>query len=639
MILPRFGWLSLASVLLVGLSTPLGAQQSTDDGSVERPRIFLDKSPRIVQYQLSRLDNERLLLVERQRDDEKYIPVYTAILTRAGISPQYREEAVAALVKLQASTVGAVLLDALQKLDPDDRQTRRTAQPLIAMLLRQPGDALRSLAEELTAATASDNRLIRSIGYAGLIAAGMTDAAQQRAWSDPQASQDWLAAISLVPEPAQRSALREAVVELLETTGSPALRQAAITALAEIPRDQRDTFRRAAAMIQQPETRAAAVRTALRVPADQRDPQVSQSLVKTLVAYAESTPAAERTSDAFIDAMQLADQLMPQLPVEQAKAARRRLREVTVRVIRIRTVEEEMRYDLPFFAVEAGRPVQVILENEDLMPHNLVITTPGNLKAVAELGLAAGPRNGWQGKAYVPESELVMHATAAVQPHQQGRLTFEAPREPGEYPYVCTFPQHWSRMYGVMVVVEDLDAFMQNPIPPADPIGSNRSFVQDWKVEDLAGQLDEGLRGRSLEIGRRIFEEASCAGCHKIQGEGGVIGPELTGVFDRWKGDRVAVLREILEPSHRIDDRYAMQLVLTFDGRTVSGIVLEETKEQITLLSNPEEDEPTVIPQDEIEEIVKTSTSMMPKALLDQYTRDEIFEMLFYLEKASQSSD
>jgi putative heme-binding domain-containing protein len=194
-------------------------------------------------------------------------------------------------------------------------------------------------------------------------------------------------------------------------------------------------------------------------------------------------------------------------------------------------------------------------------------------------------------------------------------------------------------MYGVMVVVEDLDAFMQNPIPPADPIGSNRSFVKNWKVADLAGKLDEGLRGRSLEIGKRIFAEASCAGCHKIQGKGGVIGPELTGLYDRWKGDRVAILREILEPSHRIDDKYAMHLVLTFDGRTVSGILVEETKEQITLMSNPEEAEPTVIPQDDIEEVVKTSTSMMPKAILDQYTQDEIFEMLFYLENASQAAD
>ena len=42
-------------------------------------------------------------------------------------------------------------------------------------------------------------------------------------------------------------------------------------------------------------------------------------------------------------------------------------------------------------------------------------------------------------------------------------------------------------MYGVMVVVEDLDTWMKNPVEPANPIGSNRSFVADWKVDDLKG--------------------------------------------------------------------------------------------------------------------------------------------------------
>ena len=52
------------------------------------PRIFLDKSPRIVWYQLNRLTNQWLLMVERTTDDDKYAPVYAAILTRAGMARQ-----------------------------------------------------------------------------------------------------------------------------------------------------------------------------------------------------------------------------------------------------------------------------------------------------------------------------------------------------------------------------------------------------------------------------------------------------------------------------------------------------------------------------------------------------------------------
>ena len=85
---------------------------------------------------------------------------------------------------------------------------------------------------------------------------------------------------------------------------------------------------------------------------------------------------------------------------------------------------------------------------------------------------------------------------------QSERLTFTAPSEPGEYPYVCTFPRHWMRMYGVMIVVDDLDAYAAAPFKPKDPIGSNRDFVKSWKLVDFDGELPEALRGRSPEIER-----------------------------------------------------------------------------------------------------------------------------------------
>ena len=123
--------------------------------------------------------------------------------------------------------------------------------------------------------------------------------------------------------------------------------------------------------------------------------------------------------------------------------------EVVVRVVLIHTVEEEMRYDVPWFAVEAGRDIQVVLKNEDLMPHNLVLATPGSLQEVAIEGAALGPKIGDSGKQYVPVSPNVLQASKMVASEKTERMTFKAPTEPGEYPYVCTFPGHWMRMYGV----------------------------------------------------------------------------------------------------------------------------------------------------------------------------------------------
>jgi hypothetical protein len=50
------------------------------------------------------------------------------------------------------------------------------------------------------------------------------------------------------------------------------------------------------------------------------------------------------------------------------------------------------------------------------------------------------------------------------------RLRFAAPKEPGAYNFVCTFPGHWVRMYGVMLVVDSLDSWEAKPTVPIDPM-------------------------------------------------------------------------------------------------------------------------------------------------------------------------
>ena len=289
-----------------------------------------------------------------------------------------------------------------------------------------------------------------------------------------------------------------------------------------------------------------------------------------------------------------------------------------------------------YFAVEAGRPAQLILKNEDLMPHNLVITMPGKLKDIALLAATMAPDEAPDGKQYVPKSEDVLFATGMVSANKQESLTFTAPLEPGEYPYVCTFPNHWMRMYGVMVVVKDLDAWLKDPQTPKDPIGNNRSFVRNWKFHDLESEIESGTRGRSDEIGARIFKEATCAQCHPIGTEGRNIGPSLTDVATRWKSDKAGILREILEPSHKIDPKFASYSVLTDEGIVYSGILVSESKESISILSGADQKGPMVIAREDISNMAKSSLSIMPNGLMDQYTKDEIFELLAYLLKQKQ---
>ncbi|MCC6511205.1 MAG: c-type cytochrome, partial [Pirellulaceae bacterium] len=613
------GW--LAGHGAIGLAQESHTHHQADSpAGPKAPKLFLDKSPKVVEYQLKRLSNAELLLAERRVDSPKYIPVYAAILSRAAIPTGERRAAAEALAKLKSSSVVVELLAALGALTADDAETARSARDLISSLLAEPKAELLAQASVLSQSLASSTSWARRAAAAALLTAGQVAAVRAHAKTDASGALDALTAIAWLPDAAARSALRGDVVAMLASAQPVEVRRQAIRTLGTIAVEGPDKFARLVKLYDESELRDEAVRAMLGVPAAERDRGLVEPLATRLVVAAEATPIADRTSDSYIDAVQLAETLLPVLPEATSRAYRARLQAVSVRVVRIRTVEEEMRYDIKYFAVEAGRPVEIVLKNEDLMPHNLVITVPGALKEIAMVAATMAPDQVTDGKQYVPASDKVLWATTMVPAGKQERLAFEAPKVPGEYPFVCTFPNHWMRMYGVMVVVPDLDAWQKQPTTPADPIGNNRSFVRKWTMPDLVPELGTGLRGRSAEIGARLLKEATCLQCHKMRGEGGIVGPDLTDVAKRLKGDHQALLQELLDPSHKVDARYAVQQVLTTEGKVYSGSVVEETKESLSLIASPDQPMPIKIARDDIDEIVKSSKSIMPVGLLDQYT-------------------
>lgn len=124
-------------------------------------------------------------------------------------------------------------------------------------------------------------------------------------------------------------------------------------------------------------------------------------------------------------------------------------------VIRIKALENEMKYDLKTFKVQAGKPVQIIFQNPDFMQHNLVITMPGAMETVGKAADKLATAADGAAKHYVPDIPQVLYHTRLVNPQETVTLDFIAPAKPGDYPYVCTFPGHWSIMNGVMKVVEE----------------------------------------------------------------------------------------------------------------------------------------------------------------------------------------
>ncbi len=114
--------------------------------------------------------------------------------------------------------------------------------------------------------------------------------------------------------------------------------------------------------------------------------------------------------------------------------------------------------------MKAGKPVEFLFENIDLMPHNFVITQPGALEEIGLAGRGVGHRARCRGPQLRAEVEQGA-AVAAACSSRASRRSSASPRRRSRasIPIVCTYPGHWRRMYGALYVVDDLDEYLANP--------------------------------------------------------------------------------------------------------------------------------------------------------------------------------
>lgn len=465
-------------VLLLGVAS-IAAQEPP-------PRILLDQSPRAVEYQLARLSDDRLAQVERKPDDVRYVPVYYALLTRAGMSPEIREEAVAALTTLEQTSRTAVLLAAISRVTDANAAA---ADTLARLLLAQPAADLAGARAHMATVAADASASPRSLeaAYAAMMRA---DREVAPAWSEAATRQHLgylLRGVRHLPSDADADVLRAGlfprVAALVTGDANGDERLAAIEAVAWIGRDA-DAFGLLARVVADDADNApaiaAAVRGLLRVPQATWPGGGIESLARALLARLTRIPPDARTEPDAIDATALAERLVGELPAERARALRAELRDLGVRVVRIEALPEQVAFDLRWFVVEAGRPVQIVLVNPDAMPHNLVIGVPGSLERIGTEGGNMPMPDDPQVKPFVPNLPEVLHATRLVRQGDTDRLSFIAPETPGDYIFACTFPGHWTRMYGVMLVVSDLEAWEAAPTPPIDPMtGQSFGDTQD----------------------------------------------------------------------------------------------------------------------------------------------------------------
>jgi azurin len=101
------------------------------------------------------------------------------------------------------------------------------------------------------------------------------------------------------------------------------------------------------------------------------------------------------------------------------------------------------------------------------MPHNLVVVEPGARERVSIEAMALPPEHvDRSGRAWVTESREIVAATKLLETGQSETLRLRPIREEGVYEYVCTFPGHWTVMFGQLVITKDVEAYLKaNPAP------------------------------------------------------------------------------------------------------------------------------------------------------------------------------
>jgi putative heme-binding domain-containing protein len=176
-----------------------------------------------------------------------------------------------------------------------------------------------------------------------------------------------------------------------------------------------------------------------------------------------------------------------------------------------------------------------------------------------------------------------------------------------------------------------LDSWVE-PAPKLRASKKKRNFVQDWKMADLTGDLEQVAHGRNFAQGQDAVFATQCLMCHRMGDEGGAVGPELTGIASRFSVHDI--LESILEPSKVISEQYANIDFVLKNGATATGRVISETDDTIVLRPSMLAPGTQEIHKADIKSREVSKISPMPPGLVNMLSKQEILDLLAYLEAA-----
>ena len=412
-------------------------------------RMLLPSDPAVLRFVLGRLSDSELTKATPAE------PVWLAQLERVGVPPAAKQTALRALAKKRATSFATELALALVQLEAAGSNNGLTT-PLLDLLTVLPPaelapgrDALQKLA-----ATAKPGRLRKAAHAAWLQAAPPTEVWTQLE-NEPARQTELLQSLTLVADSSVRAACQPLLVKVLRPeadAGTPVSR----TALAALPftgpQFSQQNLELLSGLLLKGKVLPEAVQALAQLPEAVLRTGNLEKLLEALSSWMAAQTGPARHTPAFAQTLQLA-RVLATAWEEQVRKAVDPIRKQNPPLLVVRSVCDQSRYDHPRLSVRAGQPFQLLFENTDVRPQNLVLTAPGEaaniLKEARQLPATPDP----QGRLYVPQLPGVLAASRLLAPGEKETLQLKAPQKPGEYDYLSTAPGQPNAPRGVLSVL------------------------------------------------------------------------------------------------------------------------------------------------------------------------------------------
>ena len=153
---------------------------------------------------------------------------------------------------------------------------------------------------------------------------------------------------------------------------------------------------------------------------------------------------------------------------------------------------------------------------------------------------------------------------------------------------------------------------------------------KEWTTAEVVALEEKLKKGRNFKNGERAFAAARCVVCHRLGGEGGATGPDLSQVAGRFGIKELA--EALVEPSKVVSDQYKASVVRTADEKTIVGKVVNDTGEKYIIVVDPEDSTKLVeVKKSDVTDLKPSNVSLMPEKLLNSLNENEVLDMLAYM--------